>query len=160
MRCLGRKSIAPKALFHNLILARIKKNLVTQIIWDPHKMATGVPAVDAQHQEWINRFNQFDDAINQGKGTEVVQSTLKFFMAYVDIHFELEESVMDECQCPAAKSNRAGHEHMRNILRGFNAYVSKYGYSVCEIYGLRHQMEEWLIKHILTIDVQLRNSSV
>lgn len=49
------------------------------IKWDPQKMATGVPEVDAQHQEWIRRYNEFDEAVSQGKGLEVVRSTLDFF---------------------------------------------------------------------------------
>jgi len=128
------------------------------IIWNPQKMATGVPAVDAQHQEWIRRFNQFDEAISQGKGLEAVQSTLEFFIGYADVHFKFKESVMEKRNCPAAKDNREDHEHMRNILKGFKAYVSEYGYSINEIYGLKLQMEKWLIQHILTIDIQLRDS--
>ena len=131
---------------------------MTKITWNPQTMATGVPEVDAQHQEWIRRYNQFDDAINQGKGIEVVQSTLDFFIGYADVHFKSEESVMDEHHCSAAKDNHAAHEHMRNILRGYKAYVNKHGISISEVIGLKHQMEKWLIDHILTIDIQLRDS--
>ncbi len=127
------------------------------IIWNPQKMATGVPTVDAQHQEWIRRYNQFDLAISQGKGMEAVQNTLEFFLAYADIHFKLEEAVMDERHCPAAQENRIDHEHMRNILSGFRARTKKHGYSISEVIGLKLRMEEWLIKHILTIDIKLRN---
>ena len=58
------------------------------IIWNPKTMATGVPVVDAQHQEWIRRYNEFDEAISQGKGMNVVQNTLDFFLAYADVHFK------------------------------------------------------------------------
>lgn len=128
------------------------------IIWNPKTMSTGVPAVDAQHQEWIRRYNEFDEAICRGKGMSVVQSTLDFFLAYADVHFKYEESVMDERHCPAARMNRNDHEHMRHILSGFRAYTKKYGYSISEIISLKLRMEEWLIKHILTIDIQLRDS--
>ena len=131
---------------------------MTTITWNPQTMATGVPEVDAQHQEWIRRYNKFDDAISQGKGIEVVQSTLDFFIDYAEVHFEFEESVMDEHNCSTAKENRTAHERMRNILRGYKAYVQKHGVSISEVAGLKLQMEEWLIKHILTIDIQLRNS--
>ena len=110
---------------------------MTTITWNPKTMATGVPEVDAQHQEWIRRYNQFDDAINQAKGIEAVQSTLDFFIRYADVHFKFEETVMDECHCPAAKDNHA---------------------AIKEVTGLKHQMEGWLVKHILTIDIQLRDS--
>jgi hemerythrin-like metal-binding protein len=128
------------------------------ISWNPKTMATGVPVVDAQHQEWIRRYNEFDTAISQGKGMDVVQSTLDFFIVYADVHFKLEESVMDEHHCPAATANRVAHEHMRNILGGFEKYVKKHGYSINEIVSLRLRMEEWLITHILTVDIQLRDS--
>jgi len=131
---------------------------MANINWDPKKMSTGVREVDIQHQEWIRRYNNFNDAIDQGKGIEVVQSTLDFFIDYSDTHFSLEEAVMAERNCPAEEINRTAHDHMRNILAGFNSYVKKHGFSASEVRGLRIQMEEWLVKHILTIDIQLRDS--
>jgi hypothetical protein len=47
---------------------------------------------------------------------------------------------------------------MRSILAGFKSYAKTHGYSMFEMIGLRMQMEEWLVKHILTIDIQLRDS--
>ncbi len=131
---------------------------MTKINWDPQTMSTGVPVVDDQHQEWIRRYNEFDNAISQGKGLEAIQSTLDFFIAYADVHFRLEESIMDSCHCPAAKTNRKDHDHIRNILQGFNVYVKKYGYSINEIISLKRRMEDWLVRHMLTVDIQLRNS--
>jgi hemerythrin len=127
------------------------------IVWDPSKMSTGVPGVDAQHREWIRRYNQFDDAIHQGKGIEAVQNTLNFFIDYAETHFTFEEAVMDERHCPAAKANKAAHEHMLHTLDGFKSCAEKHGYSMIEMLGLKFQMEEWVINHILTIDIQLRN---
>ncbi|MBI5353917.1 MAG: hemerythrin family protein [Chloroflexi bacterium] len=131
---------------------------MANIVWDPQKMATGVKAVDAQHQEWIRRYNKFNDAIHQGKGIEVVQSTLEFFIDYTDVHFAVEEAAMAERNYPAAKDNLAAHELMRSVLAGFKSYVEVHGYSMPEILGLRIRMEEWLVNHILTIDIQLRDS--
>lgn len=128
------------------------------ISWNPKTMATGVPVVDAQHQEWIRRYNEFDKAISQGKGLEAVQDTLDFFIAYADVHFKFEEAVMAERRCPAAEANRVAHEHMRNILNGFKKYAQKHGYSMSEIVSLKLRMEEWLVTHILSVDIQLRDS--
>jgi hemerythrin-like metal-binding protein len=128
-----------------------------QINWDSKKMATGVPEVDAQHQEWIRRYNEFDAAVSQGKGLEVVRSTLDFFANYAETHFKLEEAFMDERHCPAAEANRAGHAQMRSILAGFKTYVKRQGVSMIEVATLRLEMQEWLVKHILTIDIQLRD---
>jgi hemerythrin len=53
------------------------------------------------------------------------------------------------------QDNHADHEYMRQMLSGF---VKNQEYSINEVIGLRLKMKEWLVKHILTIDVQLRNS--
>lgn len=127
------------------------------INWDPEKMATGVPEVDAQHQEWIRRYNEFDEAVSRGMGKDVVRSTLDFFASYADTHFRYEEICMAKYNCPAAEANRVAHKEMRAILNGFKSYVEWHGVSMIEVAILRMKMEEWLVKHILTIDVQLRD---
>ena len=131
---------------------------MNKISWDPRKMSTGVPGVDAQHQEWIRRYNNFCDAITNGKGVEETRQTLDFFIQYADTHFSYEEIVMDERKCSAAAANREDHEHMRSILAGFHDYVAHHGYSIIEMQSLRSQMEKWLINHILTIDIRLRET--
>ena len=127
------------------------------IQWDPKKMATGVAEVDAQHQEWIRRFNEFDEAVSQGKGIEAVGGTLLFFSNYAETHFKLEEARMDERHCPAAEANRADHELMRTILAGMKDFMNTRGVSIIEVATLRMKMEDWLVRHILTIDIQLRD---
>jgi hemerythrin len=124
------------------------------IDWNPKTMATGMSVVDAQHQEWLRRYNNFDEAISQGRGPESIKSTLDFFIAYTDIHFKFEEELMEKRRCAAASANHADHEQMRQMLSGFS---KNQAYSVNEIIGLKLRMKEWLLKHILTIDIQLRN---
>lgn len=123
------------------------------ITWNPKTMATGMSVVDAQHQEWLRRYNKFDEAINQGKGLEAIKSTLDFFIAYTDFHFKFEEEVMDKKHCVAAPTNHADHEYMRQMLSEF---AKNQDHSVNEIIDLRLRMKEWLLKHILTVDIQLR----
>lgn len=127
------------------------------INWDPKTMATGVPEVDAQHQEWIRRYNEFDKAVSRGMGLEVVRSTLDFFANYAETHFKLEEACMTERNCPAKDVNRAEHERMRNILSGFKGYMEQKGVSQVQVMILEREMQEWLVKHMLTVDIQLRN---
>jgi hemerythrin len=127
------------------------------INWDPQRMATGVPEVDAQHQEWVRRYNEFDEAVSRGMGLEVVRKTLDFFANYAETHFKLEEACMAEHNCPITETNRIDHERMRNILSGFKEYMEQKGVSLIQVIILEREMQEWLVKHILTIDIQLRD---
>lgn len=128
------------------------------IIWNPKTMSTGVPEVDAQHQEWIWRFNEFDTALHQSHGADAVQAALNFFSKYADNHFKMEEACMDARHCSAAQINREDHARMRSILAGYQRYTSQHGFSMIEVASLRQIMEDWLVKHILTIDIQLRDT--
>lgn len=127
------------------------------IQWNPQTMATGVADVDAQHQEWIRRYNEFDQAIHSQHGMDTVRKTLDFFIKYADTHFTLEEARMDEKHCPAAEANREAHKVMRNMLLGFEKYLDQNGVSTTDVILLKIDMENWLIHHILTVDIQLRD---
>ena len=127
------------------------------IKWDSKTMATNVAEVDAQHQEWIRRFNVFDEAISQGHGLDALRSTLDFFANYAEEHFRLEEAQMDAHHCPAAEANRIGHQQMRNILSGFQQYLKYQNVSLVEVAALRMEMYQWLVNHILTVDIRLRD---
>jgi hemerythrin len=127
------------------------------INWDPEKMATGVAEVDDQHKEWLRRYNEFDQAVSHGEGLKVVRSTLDFFANYAETHFKLEEACMTKRNCPAAEANRVGHERMRNILTASKEYMERKGVSMMQVTFLKMEMQEWLVEHILTIDIQLRD---
>lgn len=127
------------------------------IQWNPEKMATGFADVDAQHQEWIRRYNQFDEAIQKQHGLETVRSTLDFFINYADTHFALEEACMAEHHCSTAAANRAAHQVMRDVLVGYKKYLDKKDVSMTDVAILRLDMENWLTKHILEIDVKLKD---
>lgn len=126
------------------------------IKWNPPLLATGIPEIDAQHQEWIRCFNEFDNAVCQGRGMEIMDSTLDFFIKYAENHFKFEEAVMDELRCPAAEINRTDHESMKAILYGFKCYWVRHEITPVDIASLRLEMQEWLVNHIMTIDTKLR----
>jgi hemerythrin-like metal-binding protein len=127
------------------------------IQWNPEKMATGFADVDAQHQEWIRRYNQFDAAIQNQHGMESVRSTLDFFINYAETHFALEEARMAENHCSSAAANRAAHQVMRDMLVGFKKYLSKKEVSLSDVATLKLDMERWLTNHILEVDIKLRD---
>lgn len=127
------------------------------IKWDPPQLATGIPGIDAQHQEWIRRFNEFDIAICQGRGMEVVDSTLDFFTRDAETHFKFEEAIMNERHGSVAEANHTDHESMRAILYGFKCYWVRNEITPLDIASLRLEMQEWLVNHIMNLDTELRD---
>ncbi len=128
------------------------------IKWNDEKMATGLPEIDSQHKEWIRRFNEFDDAVVNGKGRESIVGTLDFLMQYTEIHFANEEESMARLNSPVLSANRTAHDEFRGKLAEIRAWVKGEGASSVEVLSLKVTLEEWLVNHICTIDVQLRGS--
>ncbi len=126
------------------------------IAWDYEKMTTNVPEIDKQHKEWIRRFNEFYNAVIDQKGPEALQSTLDFLAQYTETHFALEEATMKQYHCPAGAANLAAHNEFRGKLAEIMAWVKRGEASTVEVLELEMTLEDWLVNHICTIDVQLR----
>ncbi len=126
------------------------------LLWDENRMATGHPMVDAQHKEWIARFNEFDEAIAYGKGGETILKTLSFLREYAEIHFSTEEEAMALQHNPALFQNLKEHQMFRDKLDEIEKWVQQSGVSSVEIVSLQMDLEDWVEEHICTIDIQLR----
>lgn len=126
--------------------------------WDEKKMATGQPIIDAQHKEWIMRFNEFDDGIIGGRGDEALLKTLEFLKQYTEIHFATEEEAMARLHTPVLDQNLRAHQEFRAKLAEITDWVRKSGVSPVEVLSLQMDLEDWVENHICSIDVQLRQS--
>jgi hemerythrin len=126
------------------------------IEWNEKKMATGFPGIDAQHKEWIRRCNEFDDAVVNRKGKEAIQNTLDFLTQYTETHFVAEEVLMAKHNSPIQEQNRAAHNEFRGKLAEIRAWVKNERVTSVEVVELKIAIEQWLVNHICTVDVQLR----
>jgi len=127
------------------------------IEWNEAKLGTGLPDIDEQHREWLRRYNEFDDAVMKGQGLEVIFSTLAFMVQYTETHFSHEEARMAECGCQAQNANRAAHDQFRTRLDEMLSWLENTRPTAVEVVILKQELEDWLVNHICTIDVQLRN---
>ncbi|HPZ82341.1 MAG TPA: hemerythrin domain-containing protein, partial [Thermogutta sp.] len=80
------------------------------LVWDT-TMSTGIPRIDAQHQELIRKLNGLLHAMQKGRGKEEIEKLLDFLAEYVIKHFSDEEAEMERVNCPAAIANRIAHQH-------------------------------------------------
>jgi PAS domain S-box-containing protein/hemerythrin-like metal-binding protein len=126
------------------------------IQWDHERMTTGSAAMDAEHQEWILRFNQFDTALVNRLGVDVIYAALQFFAAYSEAHFPDEEALMDQAHCSAAALNRAEHNRFREKLAALNDRFQSDRVSLVDVLELKTELEQWLVRHICEVDAQLR----
>jgi hemerythrin len=60
------------------------------IVWNDN-LSVHIGEIDRQHQQLIKMINDLDDAMRQGKGKEVLFTTLSSLINYALGHFETEE---------------------------------------------------------------------
>ena len=126
------------------------------IEWNEAILGTGQPDIDEQHQEWLRRYNEFDNAVMNGQGLEVIFSTLAFMVQYTETHFSHEEARMAELGCQAQDVNRAAHDQFRTRLDEMLSWLENSRPTAVEVVILKQELEDWLTNHISTIDVKLR----
>ena len=125
------------------------------IQWNSIKMSTGVAAVDAEHQEWIRRFNDFENALVNGYGTEHVQKLLDFMTEYSETHFVHEEELAGDLDTPEVRLNRQEHNEFRKNLSEMRNWIQENGVSSVEVLSLKMDMEHWLVHHICDVDARV-----
>jgi hemerythrin len=126
------------------------------LTWDD-SMSTGLPQIDAQHQELFARYNKLSEALARGGGAsrEATGELLDFLQFYADWHFEREEDCMEQYRCPAAEANKKAHAHFVDIFSEFYALWQESDTDLELVWKTYTELGNWLTNHIQRIDTQL-----
>lgn len=124
------------------------------IAWDA-SYATGVEAIDQQHQELFGRVSQLLEAMQAGRGRERVGEILGFLGEYVVEHFRLEEGLMARHAYPAAASHRAEHAELTATFAELRKRFEAEGPSPALAISLNNKIGGWLVRHVLATDKAL-----
>ncbi len=110
--------------------------------------------IDQQHQNLLMILNDFNESINQGKGTDKAFSILNRLVQYAEEHFRDEELLMETARFPQDKLNAHKNEHEKltqDIFQLCENWSSRKKESLPEI---SHFLEKWLLLHILKTDME------
>lgn len=124
------------------------------IVWTAD-LAVGVPEIDAQHQELFRRIDQLLEASHQGKGKEVVLTTVKFLEQYVVTHFQNEDQAMSGSHYPDRLKHLEEHRCFIQNFQELKQRIEKDGVNVHTIILTNRVVVKWLTHHILTVDKAL-----
>jgi len=129
------------------------------IVWSEN-YATGVSAIDRQHQKlftYVNKIEQYmQNNVFEGKE---IDELLNFLTDYTIMHFTHEEFCMKEKNCPSAEKNKKAHDE---FLKFFTDFKKQYGRTPSMLRKdllkkLQKAAEDWLVGHICKIDLHLKN---
>jgi hemerythrin len=128
------------------------------ITWDD-KLTTSDPRIDSQHKVLIDKFNELDEVISVNQSGDIRRAAgevLDFLQFYAAWHFEQEEAMMAQVNCPAAEQNKQAHAE---FLQKFGQFYSHWQTASMDIELARttyRHLASWVTDHIMAVDVQIK----
>ena len=111
-----------------------------------------VPYIDAQHKKLLEITNGFHEALKENRGKKVIFEILNNLIRYTEKHFQDEEEIMDLAGYPVEniENHKIKHEELVDDIFELQSALEESDKHL--LYDTESFLNNWLIKHILTID--------
>jgi hemerythrin len=119
------------------------------ISWN-EELSVGVAEIDKQHKQLIALLEELNDAMEQGRGSEVVGKVLDGVSRYTTIHFGTEEWYFDRFGYPDATDHKREHIYFVGKIHELRAAsaAGQFGVSV----DVLNLLGDWFLHHIKIVD--------
>ena len=115
-------------------------------------MSVGVPLLDSDQKALSQLINQLHNALEDKEESSVLDQIFESLVAYIELHFEREEQVMEVCGYPEISEHKAEHLcFTQNMHYMRDRYFSGEGAPVGR--ELLVYLKDWLNHHILIHDM-------
>ena len=127
---------------------------MTLISWSGQYLI-GNEVIDSEHQELFRLINDFHSRWLEKRQPHEIAKVLNGLIAYAEMHFRHEETIMEEAGFALLDAHRQEHEAMIDTI-----FALQKSY---EEGSLRLEMEtmkfvkSWLVQHILDTDYRFRD---
>jgi len=116
--------------------------------WKPG-YSVKVKICDAEHIKLFALINDLHEAMQSGKGTQIIQRVVGELERYAQNHFSAEEALMARSNYPALPAHRVEHQKFVETVAKFR----KQGVTSGSIAVLTF-LNDWLVNHIRRTDQQ------
>jgi hemerythrin len=110
----------------------------------------GVASIDAQHKHLVDIVNRFDESLQKGKGSRVMNEILNELVGYTQEHFADEEKIMSQAGYEHLKQHQAQHRQLLQKVERFQFEFNGEGRRVTS--DVQDFLRYWLSSHILKDD--------
>lgn len=116
-------------------------------------LITGNKTIDAQHQELIDRIQQFVTACESGDTKVKAIKMLDYLDEYTNFHFQEEEELQKSVNYPELINHHAKHEEFKKSIQELYDFLNKNeGPNEQFIQQVKRNVVDWLFQHIKTFD--------
>ena len=115
----------------------------------------GNDLIDAEHEELFRLVNAFDDRWREKRDQQSIAVLLNQLIAYAEMHFQHEETIMRDAEFPKLADHQKIHEAMVetifNLRQSFEAQHSHLETNTMTF------VKTWLLGHIIQNDYLFRD---
>lgn len=115
-------------------------------------METGIPEIDAQHRELVERINAIILMGAKAFSKEETQKTIDFLEEYVIKHFSDEEALQVKCGYPFIETHKKLHKQYLFQFELTKKEFEEKGFSNSFAMNLNDSVTAWIVRHIKTSD--------
>jgi methyl-accepting chemotaxis protein len=134
-----------------VILGSGRAKSIARFIWND-RFALGVEAMDDEHKILIEKINNLAKSIEESDGdSSKLIAPFKDLVSYTRLHFSHEEAYMDSIKYPQLVQHKAIHT---SLLAGVDSFGDQLKSNKLDGDALIHFLNDWLIRHILGIDMK------
>jgi hemerythrin-like metal-binding protein len=122
------------------------------VVWLP-EYSLDVPEIDDQHRKLIEIIRSFQEAMLEGRASSSLTEILRKLRIYAEVHFALEERLMEEAGYPGLAAHRTAHEELTEQV---GIYQDRFqsGQAIPSVEMMLF-MRDWLTSHILAMDKKM-----
>jgi hemerythrin len=124
------------------------------------KLETGDSIIDSQHKTLIGYINQLEGLAHttnfDRREVEFILNLVDFVEQYTLAHFAHEENCMARHRCPVYEQNKTAHLRFLEFFKNFKRCFESEGCRPTVLKDLHETCTDWILTHILHIDLQLK----
>lgn len=125
----------------------------SRLIWND-AYSVGVRALDHQHATLVGVINELGEAMEAGRGRDVLGDILIRLVAYIEEHFATEERLMTRYAYPETGAHKTAHQELTRSVAWF-CEEFRSGKAVVSV-RLHRFLKHWLQTHVLSTDKRYR----
>jgi len=131
------------------------KTYVNSFVWKD-RYSLGVEKMDDEHKILIEKINNLVLGINKGSQKSTIKRLFVDLAEYTKSHFADEEAYMASISYPDLRQHQEIHKRLLNQVTEFEGQIERSDFEPTTLISF---LNDWLIKHILAVDMRYADFS-
>ncbi len=109
-----------------------------------------IKQIDDEHKKFLDVVNELITAMKEGKGKEIIESTIEKLVDYTKFHFSSEEKVFARYNLPTLDEHKKKHQDLIDKVVALQEQAKSKSFLIS--INVLDTLKSWLFDHIIGTD--------